>query len=220
VSTGFYGRRVLVPVFEAETRGEALRVPYDKGTIRDTPSASETEIDEPTERELYRHYGVSYSQHSSPSGLPSQVDVSVTEARSAHFATRWAWQDEGRIAAASTRERSVADELASQSADMTAETAAPFPTMEPAAATAPDNTPTAARDTNADRASRSALDDAPVVMSDKPADLPGTLYDTSPGGTPGRESGARKLIPVLAVAGAVIAGLLLLKRRRASPPDD
>lgn len=60
VSTGFLGTsRRLIPLQEAEIRDEAIRVPYSKDQIKNTPDVGdERDISEDTEAELYRHYGL------------------------------------------------------------------------------------------------------------------------------------------------------------------
>jgi hypothetical protein len=104
------------------------------------------------------------------------------------------------------------------------ETMAPNPRIEPEAATSPDNASglrafsqqSATHD--ADRGLRPgqrAIDREALVMSSKPADLPGTLYDTSPEGMKG--SGARKSSRARNTAitmSALGAGLLFLRRMR------
>ena len=71
VGTGFFGmKRVLVPVASAELTGDALRVPYAKEHVSDSPDIDSDEISQDTERELYAYYGLEYSERRSDSGLP------------------------------------------------------------------------------------------------------------------------------------------------------
>ena len=71
VGTGFLGtKRVLVPVARAELNGDALRVPYAKEHVKDSPDVDGDEIGQDTERELYAYYGLEYSERRSDSGLP------------------------------------------------------------------------------------------------------------------------------------------------------
>ena len=238
VTRNFWGGSlVLVPLFEADTTGGVLRVPYDRRTIEETPATDAGEIDEGTERRLYEHYGISYSQHASSSGLPSGVDVSTgsrdTGGMRPHVATRWSWPDEpAATPMAGTPER-LAEESRVDTPGVTArqDTLAPNPRIEPEAATAPDNAPGPPR-ADADlrtpsqpsvmrepnrglSAGQRAIDREALVMSSKPADLPGTLYDTSPEGMKG--SGARKSRRVrttVVTMSALGAGLLFLRRMR------
>jgi hypothetical protein len=231
VTRNFWGGSlVLVPLFEADATGGVLRVPYERRTIEETPTTDAGELDESTERRLYEHYGISYSEHTSSSGLPSGVDVSTGDheyvpAPAPHTATRWSWPDEpAATPMAGTPER-LADESRVDTHGVTAqETMAPNPRIEPEAATSPDNAPglrafsqqSATHD--ADRGLRPgprAIDREALVMSSKPSDLPGTLYDTSPDGMKG--SGARKSSRARNTAitmSALGAGLLFLRRMR------
>jgi uncharacterized protein (TIGR02271 family) len=71
IGTGFFGRkRVLVPVQGADLRDDGVYVPYTKKEIQDSPEIDADEIDESTERSLYSHYGLSYSERRSGSTLP------------------------------------------------------------------------------------------------------------------------------------------------------
>jgi uncharacterized protein (TIGR02271 family) len=70
IGTGFFGtKRVLVPVQGAELRDDGLYVPYTKDQVKDAPDIDADEIDENTERTLYSHYGLSYSERRSSSML-------------------------------------------------------------------------------------------------------------------------------------------------------
>jgi len=246
VTRSFWGaKQVLVPLFEAETRGNVLSVPYERSAIESAPQVEAREIDEGTERRLYEHYGISYSQHTSSTGLPSGVDVSTGDRSGGdmrpHAATRWSWPDEpAATPMASTPER-LAEESRGDTGGVTPrdmlpsdtvspETMAPFPSIEPEAATAPDNAPGPPR-AGADLSSssqrsrayetspmreegRRALDQEAVVMSDKPADLPGTLYDTSPSGMKGGRGGGASVRNTAVTVGALAAGLLFLRQMR------
>jgi hypothetical protein len=248
VTRSFWGGQlVLVPVFEAETRGNVLSVPYDRSAIESAPQVDAREIDEGTERRLYEHYGISYSRHTSSTGLPAGVDVSTEDSSGgdmrAHVATRWSWPDEPAASPmAGTPERLAEesrmdsggvtgprDELSSET--VSPETMAPFP-KEPEAATAPDNAPgpprtgthlgssqqQPARSYGEPRSMRDegrrALDQEAVVMSDKPADLPGTLYDTSPDGMQGGARTGTRVRNAAITMSALGAGLLFLRQMR------
>ena len=72
IGTGFFGtKRVLVPVARAELHGDALRVPFDKDHVKDSPDVDSDEISQDAERELYAYYGLAYSERRSESGLPA-----------------------------------------------------------------------------------------------------------------------------------------------------
>jgi uncharacterized protein (TIGR02271 family) len=71
IGTGFLGtKRVLVPVEGASTAKDGVTVPYVKDQVKDSPDIDADEISQETEAELYRHYGLSYSEQRSDSGLP------------------------------------------------------------------------------------------------------------------------------------------------------
>ncbi len=72
-STGFLGTKtVLMPLAEASLESDGLRVPYTKDQVKDAPDITIEggEISEADEQTLYRHYGLSYSERRSASGLP------------------------------------------------------------------------------------------------------------------------------------------------------
>jgi len=71
IGTGFFGtKRVLVPVTQAELRGDAMHVPFSKEHVKDSPDIDADEISQDTERELYAYYGLDYSESRSSTGLP------------------------------------------------------------------------------------------------------------------------------------------------------
>ena len=71
IGTGLLGtKRVLVPVEGADLRPDGLFVPYSKDEIKASPDIDADEIDEETERGLYSHYGLSYSERRSGTTLP------------------------------------------------------------------------------------------------------------------------------------------------------
>ncbi|MBD0291382.1 MAG: PRC and DUF2382 domain-containing protein [Thermoleophilia bacterium] len=77
---GFFGsKRVLVPVQGADVREDGVTVPYSKDQVKETPDIDSDEISQETEERLYAHYGLSYSEERSDSGLPPggpRVDAS------------------------------------------------------------------------------------------------------------------------------------------------
>jgi uncharacterized protein (TIGR02271 family) len=71
IKTGLSGGHVsLVPLADARVDGDAVAVPYDKATIKDAPRAdADGELSQQEEAELYRHYGLDYTEARSDSGL-------------------------------------------------------------------------------------------------------------------------------------------------------
>lgn len=64
VSTGWFGGAVtLVPLRDAELRGDELHVPYDKDQLRQAPHRDPgTELGADEEAALFRHYGIAYER--------------------------------------------------------------------------------------------------------------------------------------------------------------
>jgi len=80
VNTGMFGNsESFVPLAEANPAGGELRVPYAKDQIKDAPNvdADSGRLDQSEEAELYRHYGLNYSESRSDSGLPSGTSGDV-----------------------------------------------------------------------------------------------------------------------------------------------
>ena len=71
VNTGLFGTKsTFVPLREADDAGGTLRVPFDKATVKDAPNMdTEGQLSQREEAELYRHYGMEYSELHSDSGL-------------------------------------------------------------------------------------------------------------------------------------------------------
>ncbi len=71
VNTGMFGTKsTFVPLQEATEAGGSLRVPYDKAQVKDAPQMDpDGELSQREESELYRHYGLEYSDSESGSGL-------------------------------------------------------------------------------------------------------------------------------------------------------
>jgi uncharacterized protein (TIGR02271 family) len=71
VSTGLFGSKsTFVPIRDASQDGDALRVPYDKAQVKDAPKMDpDGQLSQSEESELYRHYGLEYSDAGSGSGL-------------------------------------------------------------------------------------------------------------------------------------------------------
>jgi sporulation protein YlmC with PRC-barrel domain len=84
VDTGHLGvNETFVPLAQADRAGHAVRVPYEKATIKDAPSmfACGAYLDEPKERELYVYYGLDYAGQRSDSGIPSGQATSIQPGR-------------------------------------------------------------------------------------------------------------------------------------------
>jgi hypothetical protein len=62
VKTGLFGsRQTFVPIRDATSEGEIVRVPFEKSHVKDAPNIDpEQELSQDEERELYQHYGVDY----------------------------------------------------------------------------------------------------------------------------------------------------------------
>ena len=62
-----------MPLTEADVAGDELRVPYDKTKVKDAPNVDVDggHLDQSEEAELYRYYGLDYSEDRSDSGLPT-----------------------------------------------------------------------------------------------------------------------------------------------------
>jgi uncharacterized protein (TIGR02271 family) len=72
VNTGMFGtKKTFVPIREASRSGGALQVPYDSSQIKDAPKMdADGQLSQDEEQQLYRHYGLSYGESRSDSGLP------------------------------------------------------------------------------------------------------------------------------------------------------
>jgi uncharacterized protein (TIGR02271 family) len=72
LKTGLFGGHLsFVPLAEAGQDGDTVTVPYDKGTVKDAPRVdADGELSQSEEAELYRYYGLDYSEARSDSGLP------------------------------------------------------------------------------------------------------------------------------------------------------
>ncbi len=73
VKTGMFGtKESFVPVAQSQVADDGLRIPYGKDTVKDAPrvDAEQGHLSQDEEAELYRHYGLDYSEDESDSGLP------------------------------------------------------------------------------------------------------------------------------------------------------
>ena len=68
----FTAKAAFVPLAQAQDMGDSVQVPYDKQQVTDAPSPeADGQLSQDEEAELYRHYGLDYSDHRSNSGLPA-----------------------------------------------------------------------------------------------------------------------------------------------------
>jgi len=68
----FTAKAAFVPLAQAQDMGDSVQVPYDKQQVIDAPSPqADGQLSQDEEAELYRHYGLDYSEHRSDSGLPA-----------------------------------------------------------------------------------------------------------------------------------------------------
>jgi uncharacterized protein (TIGR02271 family) len=82
IKTGLFGTKVsFAPLAEAAHTAEGVRLPYTKDQIKDAPSAeADGELSQEEEAALYRHYGLSYSEIASDSGLATGEPAETTGA--------------------------------------------------------------------------------------------------------------------------------------------
>jgi uncharacterized protein (TIGR02271 family) len=73
VTTGLLGtKQSFVPLAQAESVGGSVQVPYDKDRVKSAPGIhAEGQLSQDEEANLYRHYGLAYSESRSDSGLPA-----------------------------------------------------------------------------------------------------------------------------------------------------
>jgi uncharacterized protein (TIGR02271 family) len=72
VRTGMFGSNcTFVPLRDASEHDGTLRVPFDKAAVKDAPKMDpDGQLSEQEESELYRYYGIEYSDARSETGLP------------------------------------------------------------------------------------------------------------------------------------------------------
>jgi uncharacterized protein (TIGR02271 family) len=73
IRTGFFGTKLsFVPLQGAAAAGEHVRVPVSKDQVKDAPRIDDADgqLSQDEEARLYDHYGMSYSENRSDSGLP------------------------------------------------------------------------------------------------------------------------------------------------------
>jgi uncharacterized protein (TIGR02271 family) len=73
VYTGLFGTKAtFVPLTQAQAVGDSVRVPYQKDQVKDAPGMEvEGQLSQDEEAELYRYYGLDYTESRSHSGLPA-----------------------------------------------------------------------------------------------------------------------------------------------------
>jgi uncharacterized protein (TIGR02271 family) len=71
VHTGLFGsKQTFVPIRDATEADGALQVPFEKSQVKDAPKMDpDGELSQRDEGELYRHYGMAYSESESDTGL-------------------------------------------------------------------------------------------------------------------------------------------------------
>ena len=68
----FTAKTAFVPLAQAQPTGDSVQVPYDKDQVKSAPTMqADGNLSQDEEVELYRHYGLQYSEHGSDSGLPA-----------------------------------------------------------------------------------------------------------------------------------------------------
>jgi uncharacterized protein (TIGR02271 family) len=68
----FSAKTAFVPLAQAQDTGDSVQVPYDKQQVKNAPAMqADGSLSQDDEAELYRHYGLDYSEHRSDSGLPA-----------------------------------------------------------------------------------------------------------------------------------------------------
>ena len=72
VNTGLFGsKHSFVPIRDAAADGDTVRVPFTKSQVKDAPTMDpDGRLSQDEEAQLYRHYGLDYSESRSDTGLP------------------------------------------------------------------------------------------------------------------------------------------------------
>jgi uncharacterized protein (TIGR02271 family) len=70
VTTGLFGtKQTFVPIQDASSTGDGVRVPFEKAVVKDAPKVDpDGRLSQDEERALYRHYGRDYTEFSGPGG--------------------------------------------------------------------------------------------------------------------------------------------------------
>jgi uncharacterized protein (TIGR02271 family) len=68
----FTAKTAFVPLAQAQPMGDSVQVPYDRQQVTDAPSMpADGSLSQDEEAQLYRHYGLDYTESRSDSGLPA-----------------------------------------------------------------------------------------------------------------------------------------------------
>jgi uncharacterized protein (TIGR02271 family) len=68
----FSAKTTFVPLAQAQATGSSVQVPYHRDQVKAAPGMeADGQLSQDEEAELYRHYGLDYSEHRSDSGLPA-----------------------------------------------------------------------------------------------------------------------------------------------------
>jgi uncharacterized protein (TIGR02271 family) len=75
VKTGLFGTKsTFVPIRDVSREDDGLRVPYDNDQIKDAPKPDpDAQLSQQEESELYRHYGLEYSELRSGGGRTAEA---------------------------------------------------------------------------------------------------------------------------------------------------
>src|SRR3954465_8974873 len=80
VTTGLFGsKQSFVPLADATSTDDGVRVPYEKATVKDAPKVDpDGRLSRSEERELYAHYGREYTEYDAPNdtGVLDRGDTS------------------------------------------------------------------------------------------------------------------------------------------------
>jgi sporulation protein YlmC with PRC-barrel domain len=102
----FTAKTAFVPLAQAQAIGDSVQVPYDKDQVKNAPSMeADGQLSQDDEAELYRHYGLDYTESRSDSGLPppaspdrasTRATVTVTGSMTRSRTPPWAATPRGR----------------------------------------------------------------------------------------------------------------------------
>ena len=71
----FSAKTAFVPLAQAQDIGDSVQVPYAKQQVKNAPAMeADGSLSQDEEAQLYRHYGLDYSEHRSDSGLAVGTD--------------------------------------------------------------------------------------------------------------------------------------------------
>jgi uncharacterized protein (TIGR02271 family) len=86
VTTGLFATKTtFVPLAQAQAMGDSVQVPYDKAQVADAPNMdADEQLSQDEETELYRHYGLDYTESRSDSGLPAAATGHDIDSRDRH----------------------------------------------------------------------------------------------------------------------------------------